>query len=496
MSDVTYIRSEDLLDDDVPPPTAAGPGRSRRRQLWALLLAAIALPLLTLLLDAFDDRLALDGQVLLYLLLVVIVALVGGPFPAIASAVAAALLINYFFVEPLHTLTIAESDQAVALVVFVAVAVMVSGAMELAARRAHAAERAQMEAEALSALAGPDLSREDSLHDVLRHAMETFRMESVTLLVFDPASARWTEADHAGWAPRGQEAPLRFDVPAGPRLRLLGRGPAMLAEDERVLAAFAAAARTAYEGQRLSGEAAEARELATVDEQRTALLAAVGHDLRTPLAGIKASVSTLRQTDVEWSADERRELLATIEESADRLDGVVRNLLDASRLQAGSLVVRPEPIALDEVVSAAALELPDAADRLDTSVPEDLPMVQADPGLLRRVFVNLIENAVRHGGLDGPIEVVARAGADSAKVEVVDHGPGVPEDSRDAIFEAFQARGDQDSQGLGLGLSVARGFVEAMGGAMSADTTPGGGMTMRMRLPLVGRTAAPPEEAP
>jgi two-component system sensor histidine kinase KdpD len=325
--------------------------------------------------------------------------------------------------------------------------------------------------------------------------MNTFRMETVTLKSREPGSSEWIDADRVGWGPPGDEAPLRFDLPAGPRLRFLGRGPALFAEDQRVLETFAAAARTAYEGQRLSGEAEEARTLATVDQQRTALLAAVGHDLRTPLAGIKASVSSLRQTEVEWSAEEREELLATIEESTDRLDTVVRNLLDASRLQAGSLVVNTEAVSLDEIASSAALDLPEAADQIQLEVPEDLPLVRADAGLLQRVFVNVLDNAVRHGGADEPITVSARAGADSAKIEIVDHGPGVPEAARASLFQPFQRAGDAGGQGLGLGLSVARGFVEAMGGAMVADSTPGGGMTMRIRLDLAENGVATPEEA-
>jgi two-component system, OmpR family, sensor histidine kinase KdpD len=483
--DITYVRSEDLLDDSVPARAARKLGLTRRRQLSGLALTLFALPLTTLFLKAVEDQLSLDGQVLIYLLLVVVVALVGGAVAAVISAIAAALCINYFFVEPLHTLTIADPDQAVALVVFVGVAALVSGAVEIAVRRAQAAERARAEAETLSALTGPDLDEAKSLHDVLRHAMETFRMESVALKVREADSSEWVDADHVGWAPPGEEAPLRFDLAAGPRLRLVGRGPALFAEDDRVLESFAAAARTAYEGHRLSGKAEEAANLATVDEQRRALLAAVGHDLRTPLAGIKASVSTLRQTDVEWSPEESEELLATIEDSTDRLDAVVRNLLDASRLQAGSLVARSESVALDQVVSSAALDLPEAAGQLEIDVPEDLPLVRADPGLLQRVFVNVLDNAVRHGGGDQPIEVKARAGADTAKIEIVDHGPGVPEYARTDLFEPFRRIGDDSGdKGLGLGLSVARGFVEAMGGAMVADATPGGGMTMRIRLEL------------
>ena len=269
--------------------------------MTGLALAVAGLPLLTLLLTAVGDGLSLESQLLLYLLAVVGVALAGGVIVAVPAAVAAALLINFFFVEPLHTLDVASGEQALALAVFVVVAAAVSGAMELAARRTRAAEHAAEEAETLAALAGADLDQADTLHRILDRARRTFDMESVALLVRDRETGAWSEADHAGWVPPGREGPLRFDVPVGADLRLTGRGPALYAEDQRVLKAFAAAAETAVEGRRLGEQARAAQALAAVDRQRTALLAAVGHDLRTPLAGIKAAVSSLRQRDVAWS---------------------------------------------------------------------------------------------------------------------------------------------------------------------------------------------------
>ena len=191
---------------------------------------------------------------------------------------------------------------------------------------------------------------------------------------------------------------------------------------------------------------------------------------------------TLRQDDLEVSKTERDELLATIEDSADRLDAVVVNLLDASRLQAGELTVRAQPVSLDEMVAAALLALPGASEHVAVEVPEDLPLVNADPGLLERALVNVIDNALRHGG--GPVEIHAIAVTDNAKLEIVDHGPGVASDQRERLFAPFQRLDDGGKPGVGLGLSVARGFVEAMGGAMVADQTSGGGLTMRMRLPL------------
>jgi two-component system sensor histidine kinase KdpD len=401
------------------------------------------------------------------------------------------MAINYYFVEPRHTLDVAHADQAVALVVFLAVAVVVSGAVELAARRARAARAAALEAQTLSELAGAefDSGGDDALQAVLERARRTFGMESVVLKARAASASgagsgppEWAEVGSSGWAPDGTEGPLRFDVPVGD-LRLVGRGPELFAEDRRVLEAFAAAAQAAYVGRGLSERAEQARELAAMDRQRT-LLAALGHDLRTPLAGIKAGVSTLRQSDVEWSASDRDELLATIEESADRLDAIVANLLDASRLEAGAFSVLARPVALDEVVGAAVLAVGDLAEKVHVDVPEDLPLVQADPGLLERVLVNLIDNAVRYGG---SAEVSAVAGEFSAKLRVADRGGGLSEEERSQLFEPFARLGDRSgTSGVGLGLTVARGFAEAMGGTLIADRADGGGLLMRLRLPLAG----------
>lgn len=483
-SRITYVPANDLIEDEVPQARTPAAALSPRRRLAGLALTLAGMPLLTLLLDHTRGSLSLEGQVMLYLLAVVIVALVGGIAVALLAAVAAALLINYEFVEPLHTLDIRQADQALALVVFVLVAAVVSGAVEFAARRARSAEQARAEAETLSALAGPALDETTTIHAILTAARETFGMESVVLKARDRASGEWEIVEQAGWSVPGAEAALQFDVPINPHLRLIGRGPAIFAEDQRVLHAFGSAIQTAYEGRRLSEAAREGRNLATVDRQRTALLAAVGHDLRTPLATIKASVSTLRQTDVNWSDADRQELLAGIEASVDRLDAIVGNLLDASRLQAGLVSVQPAAVALDEVVSAAVLVVPDAVGLVNVDVAEDLPLVLADRGLLERVLVNLVDNALRHGG-GGALEIRAIATSASARIEVVDHGPGVAPERRERLFGAFQRLDDRSTDtGVGLGLWVSRGFLEAMGGALVADDSPGGGLTMRLRLPL------------
>jgi two-component system sensor histidine kinase KdpD len=225
---------------------------------------------------------------------------------------------------------------------------------------------------------------------------------------------------------------------------------------------------------------------------RTTLLAGVGHDLRTPLAAVKAAVSSLRQHDVVWTATETADLLATIESGTDRLQHLVGDLLDASRLQAGVVSTALERVRLEELVGSALLDL-GRLDDVDLDVPEDLPDVLADVGLAERVLSNVLDNALRHG-LEGTVTVRGRRGPepDTVVCDVIDHGPGVPAGSEGALFAPFSRLdgqagelGDRGAGGLGLGLAVARGFAEAMHGQLSARATPGGGLTVRLTLPAV-----------
>jgi two-component system sensor histidine kinase KdpD len=246
---------------------------------------------------------------------------------------------------------------------------------------------------------------------------------------------------------------------------------------------FAAQAAAALDRERLRHQAAEAGALAEGNRIRTALLAAVGHDLRTPLASVKAGVSSLRQTDIVLSETDRADLLATVEEGADRLDGLIGNLLDLSRLQTGSLHPAVRPTSLEEVAPLAAKGLGPV--RLD--LPEDLPLVATDPGLLDRVLANLLANAVRYSPAGRMPLLTARADSTGVTVEVIDHGPGIPAEAKTRVFEAFQRLDDRSGGGVGLGLAVAKGFVEAMGGSIRAFDTDGGGLTMQVRLPLAGK---------
>ena len=347
--------------------------------------------------------------------------------------------------------------------VFLIVAGVVSGALDFAARRARAAERAAAQAETLSALAGGDLDEESSLKEVLERARDAFQMESVVLRSRERPTERWVDVERSGWAPPGQEAPLRFDVPISPRLRLVGRGPALFAEDQRVLAAFAAAAQTAYEARLLSARARQAQSLAVADRQRTALLGTVGRELRAPVTEIAAAVSGLRGNE-----GEREELFDAIEAAAARLERVAGDLFEASRLQSGALTVDARPVALDDVIHAAFSTLRASAQRVHVDVPPDLPAVRADPALLERVIANLLDDALRHADSVG---ITAVAATSSVRVEMVAHGSTAAQHGREP----------------GLALAVAQGLIEAVGGALVADSAAEGGATVRLRLALAER---------
>jgi two-component system sensor histidine kinase KdpD len=261
-------------------------------------------------------------------------------------------------------------------------------------------------------------------------------------------------------------------------------GPGLPADDRRVLQAFVRQVDAALEHQRLAEQAAGADALAEADVLRTAILRAVSHDLRTPLSSIKAAATSLLQSDVEWSAADRRDFLRSIDAEADRLNTLVGNLLDMSRLEAGAVKAQLRPVALEDVVPLALAGLDPSARRLAVTVPETLPEVLADPALLERAVANLVGNALRHSPDDTPVRVEAGAFGDRIDLRVIDSGPGVPVAQRERVFEPFQRSGDQDPDtGVGLGLAVARGFVQAMGGSLELEDTPGGGLTAIVTLP-------------
>jgi two-component system sensor histidine kinase KdpD len=502
---------------------------SRSRVVAGCAVALILPPLLEAAVFAVGTSL-LAVDVLFQLAGVIAVALIGGLWPALLAALWSSIILNYTSTEPFGSLEISDAEDVVTVLIFIAVATAVSLVVGLSARRSREAVLAQQEAALLGELARGVLAEEDTLQGFLRHVQVQFDVEAVAL--FGPAeqsagpdgpdgpdgpgggapgtSAVAAPRDRKALALRARPRPDDAGAPMARAsadtwtrdsatvlepvdgdfsLALYGR---QLSGRERgLLTAFAGQLRSMLQRQELLASTRTNRRLVEGNVMRTAILRSVSHDLRTPLAGIKLAVSSLRRSDVSFSQEDEDELLETIEDYSDRLDALVNNLLDMSRITGDAVNPHLRPLKWTDVVGPALADV--AEDRVRVSIPPNLPAIDADPGLLERVLANIVENAVKYAP-GAPIEVTASVGGTgkalvngfpAGELRVIDHGHGVSRDDVDAMFRPFQRLDDAPSgAGVGLGLAVAKGFTEVMGGVLDAEQTPGGGLTLVIRLPL------------
>ncbi len=455
------------------------PELSRRRRVYGYAVGVLGPVATTGLLLATPDLHGLPTESMLFMAIVVATAITGGLRPAILTSFVSGFALNYFFTQPTRSLTIASPENAFALVLFVLVAIGVSSVVDLAARRTAQAEKASAEADALTVLSHSLLHAGD-MRTLLAGACELFGMRGAAILGADGKVVVGFGAPIADLA----SADVSVKVDDDSHLVLAGRS--LAAADQRLLKAYAAHASVLAERRRATKASSERRLLEETDRTRTALLAAVSHDLRSPLAAVKAAVSSLRNHQIEWSPDDEESLLATVEEGADRLEDLVANLLDMSRLQMGAVNAHVDEVEVQPTIHSSLSSL-SGRDRVDIAVADEAALVVADAGLLERVIANLVANALNYAGAESRVRVDASAGGSRAQIRVVDTGPGVPLDQRDRLFEPFQRLGDVPrGEGIGLGLAVARGLTEAMGGTLTVEDTPGGGLTFVIDLPLPG----------
>ena len=489
--DVHIIATESAAQSGVTRPASLGRRSSipRRRELVAWALCLIGVPLLTTLLVALDPHVNLSTDLLLQLALVMVIAATGGMRPGLAASVTASLMSNYYLTEPTHTFTIVDHDNLIALVVFVAVASGVSVLVDRSTSRSREAQRARADATALARSTGSIIAATDPMPDLVDQLRTLFGLDAVAVL--QRSDDAWSITASAGQEP-----------PVNPRdgtaialddhgdTQLVLRGGQINNDDLAVLRAFGDQLSLAMEAKRLRGEAATVESLSEANILRTALLQAVSHDLRTPLASIKASVTGLLEGDVGFSADDRISLLRTIDESSDRLDRVVGNLLDMSRLQAGATYASLLPTATEEVVAAALNALAAPAERVFVDVSAELPLVLTDAALLERALANLVSNALAWSPVDQAVWIEAATVLNRVDVRIIDRGPGIAPEARERMFQPFQRLGDRSTDaGAGLGLAIAKGFVEVTGGSLRIDDTPGGGCTFTISLPIAEKGA-------
>lgn len=507
------VRESGDIDVHMVSHPLGGRGRERSRQgdlgrarVGIGFALAVLLPVLVQLLLAISPAHNIATAALIQLTGSVAVALVGGLWPALLGALWSSLLLNYFSVPPLGTLTISDPQNLLALFVFAAVSTAVAVVVDRSARRSKEASRARAEAETLGDLTRGASTADDPVQGLLEQAVAVFQVRKAALYTSTAGTGTaGGAAGGQGWQliatadnPEGTglSGPMVSDrvetvehIDPGTRLVLTGR--ALPASDRRLLGAFGAHLAALLERRQLAASRREVVRLAESNSMRTSILRAVSHDLRTPLAGIKLAVGGLRQPGVRYTESEEQDLLATIEECSDRLDVLVGNLLDMSRITSDSVAPLLKPVRWSEVIPAALHGIPAGAVRVD--LPANMPEVDADAGMLERVIANIVENAVKYAP-NTDIVIVGAAGGLSGKdldgrpageLRIIDHGQGVPAANVLQMFQPFQRLDDVPAAtGVGLGLAVAKGFIEAMGGTLTAEETPGGGLTMVLRLPL------------
>ena len=459
-----------------------------RRVAAGLVLGAVAFPALTLILTAATSvslALALSA----YLLVVIAVAVVGGLAPGLVAAIVAFLVSNYEFAPPIHTLTIANARDVAALVVFLVAGLTVAALVDLAARRSTRAAEAEQHARALARLVSRVQGGDTALEDFLAEFVRTFGLTG--------AAVRPTGGDADGdeTVSVGTMTGPLVTVPLDTRRELVVAGGLEDPEGQELLRGIAAQLVGVRDRQRLEQAARAAETMRQADELRAALLAAVSHDLHTPLAAIKTAASSLRSPAATFTDDQRADLLSAIETETDRLTRMVDGLLDMTRVQEGTVELAVGETDLVELVDFAVEDALQATGARPSAVritgADEAPAV-TDAALVVRVIANLVQNAIVHGG--GAVTVDVGVVGARGTIRVIDHGPGIAPDARETVFRPFQRASDvAGARGVGLGLAIARGFASALGGTLVVDDTPGGGCTMVVTLP---RAPAPPPAVP
>jgi two-component system sensor histidine kinase KdpD len=514
-------------------------GRSPRwsREAIGYTVAVLGTTVATALLLQFRGDVSKTNVVLGFLIVVVVAASAGGLGPGLVAAALGFLAFDVLFLPPYNTLIVTDPQDYLSLAVYLLTAVLVSWVVGALDRRSAQAERREREARTLYELSTSLVahgSLDETLAGVVRTVRSLFGLAGCAIVLADGDGARVAASDgtvppevrerlvpHDGVGRAGGAAPLRGGIggdlepgmamtvpmraatdPVGALVVVAGGadGARFGEAERRLLATFANQAALAVEQDRQDAERARARSLVETDRLRTALLNSVSHDLRTPLASVKAAVSSLLDPDVEWDEAERREFLVIIDEAADRLSRLVHNLLDMSRIEAGALDPNLREVSLADIAGPVVLlARASTRQRIDVDLPEDLPPVHADPILLEQVLGNLLDNARRYAP-GSPVTMTARSlpGGGEVEVRVVDHGPGIPVPERERVFDQFYRlkRGGKRPAGTGMGLAICRGIVDALAGDVRVETTPGGGATFVVTLQAATPGARSPEGRP
>ena len=445
----------------------------RGNPLAPLAGSAAAVVLVTAAISLLRDSVPVLSLGSLYVLAVLPVAILWGRFWAVLVAIASMLAFNFFFLEPVHTFRLSDRSNWLALAVYLATAIAVSELAARARQRAAEAEQREQEEALLGELSVALLQGESLVDELPRIGSATGSVLGV----------------EGGSIQLGDEAGPGFELLAG--TRLIGRltlpdgGRPNRSAVRRFLPALASLLAVGLDREELERQALAAEGLRTSDAVKTAILRAVSHDLRSPLTAIRVAAESLTSSSLQLSAEDRRRQLETLRVETRRLDRLVTNLLDFSRLEAGAARQRTELVAVDELIGQALSGVDADPVPVEVKLPREIPFVEVDSAQVERALVNLLANAQRFAPMGTPVTVTVSTGDEEVILRIANNGPAIQPHDLDQVFEPFvRLAGDDDREGSGLGLAIARSFAEANGGRVWAESPPGGGAAFGLAFPL------------
>jgi two-component system sensor histidine kinase KdpD len=452
-----------------------------RSPLVGALVALLSVAAITGIVYALREIMPVASTGVLYMLGVLLVSIRWGLWLGLATSVASALAFNFSHIPPTDHLEVADPEHLVALGAFLVAAVVTSTLADLARARASEAEQRRREADLTAEMAGLLLgsaTTTESLAAVGRRIAEAYALDSVEV-----------DLDWRGSDDRRRALPLVVNGERAGTMLIPRDAPGEVREAlrERLVPALEALVGAARSRDTLESQVIETKALRRSDVMKTTLLRSVSHDLRSPITAIKAAAEGLEGGGI--SEEGRAELLSVVSGESARLERLVANLLDLSRLQSGAAQPRSDWISVEESVRAALGALPEPPGGLDVSIDPDTPLIRADSAQLERALSNVVDNAIRHAGA-GPVTVRVRSTGPRVLIRVSDSGPGIPHEELERIFEPFHRVSGKAGAGSGLGLAITRGFVEANGGRVRADSRPGEGTTFTLDLPVPRQSPA------
>ena len=463
--------------------------------LRALAILIALLPIVNWLLTRFRNSLNLTTNTLILLIITVAIAIKNPIWLTILSAIENFLFLNYLFTPPFHTLAISDRNDLIALLVYLASSISASLILSKLKIRTAKLEQLSQEGRFLSSLAENIIRGHDSIEEILSTSRNTFGFSEFAILRHDPSNSKGRYEVIYGSISTITDEILDSKIALNSEYSLLATPKIVDPELRNLVTTFGSQILILLERQMLEESERALSDIRQTDQMRVALLNAVTHDLRGPLASSKAAISSLLNSNVLWSPEDRDELLVSASHSLDQLNHLIENLLDMSRLESDAIFLNWRNVGVEDVVAGAIKSLKSSTNSIGISIDSDLPPIKGDPILLERVLANLLENALRFNPKSSSVTVAAFRIDDHIEIRIIDHGPGIPAHAQSKVFVPFQRLGDRDNTtGVGLGLAIVKGFTELMHGRVSIEETYLGGLTMVLAFPIGVELPAVSEE--